>query len=66
MKTKIAEAYVMELAGPVYGFALKRCACLQDAEDLSQEILLGAFTALKEREDIGARWPCLDRLPTMH
>ena len=52
MKTKIAEAYVMELAGPIYGFALKRCACLQDAEDLSQEILLGAFTALKEREDI--------------
>ena len=52
METKIAEAYVMELAGPVYGFALKRCACLQDAEDLSQEILLGAFTALKERENI--------------
>lgn len=24
MKTKIAEAYVMKLAGPVYGFALKR------------------------------------------
>ena len=52
MNTKIAEAYVMKLAGPVYGFALKRCACLQDAEDLSQEILLRAFTALKEREDI--------------
>ena len=52
MKTKIAEAYVMKLAGPVYGFALKRCACLQDAEDLSQEILLKAFTALKERENI--------------
>ena len=52
MNTKIAEAYVMELARPVYGFALKRCACLQDAEDLSQEILLKAFTALKERENI--------------
>lgn len=52
MNRKNAEEYVMEFAKPIYGFALKRCACLQDAEDLSQEILLKAFSALQKRDDI--------------
>jgi len=39
---------------PLYGFALKRCARLQDAEDLAQEIMLRAFQALLVRDDIAA------------
>ncbi|MBR5444800.1 MAG: RNA polymerase sigma factor [Clostridia bacterium] len=37
---------------PVYGFALKRCRNLQDAEDLSQDIILKAFRVLLVRQDI--------------
>ncbi len=38
---------------PVFGFALKRCKTLQDAEDLSQEILLKACRALRTGTEIG-------------
>lgn len=38
---------------PVYGFALKRCKSREDAEDLSQEIMLRAYRALTTRGDIG-------------
>ena len=37
---------------PVYGFALRRCKSMFDAEDLSQEIMLRAYRALLIRDDI--------------
>lgn len=37
---------------PVLGFTLKRCKTIQDAEDLSQEIVLRAFRALLEKDNI--------------
>lgn len=47
-----AERIVAEYLKPVYGFALKRCRNIQDAEDLSQEIILKAFRAFLVRDDI--------------
>lgn len=37
---------------PIFGFCLKKCANLQDAEDLTQEISFKAFKTLRIREDI--------------
>lgn len=37
---------------PVFGFALKRCKSIPDAEDLSQEIVMKAFRALLAKDDI--------------
>jgi len=37
---------------PIFGFALKRCKSIQDAEDLSQEITLRAFRALLVKDDV--------------
>lgn len=37
---------------PIYGFALKRCSSLQDAEDLTQEIVLRVFSSLLRRDNI--------------
>ncbi len=37
---------------PIFGFALKRCRTPEDAEDLSQEIVLRAFRGLLAREDV--------------
>lgn len=42
----------MEYVKSIFGFALKRCRNLQDAEDLSQEIVLKAFRAFLAKEDI--------------
>ncbi|HHU29687.1 MAG TPA: sigma-70 family RNA polymerase sigma factor [Firmicutes bacterium] len=47
-----AEQIITELMKPLYGFALKRCVNIQDAEDLIQEICLKAFRALTLRDDI--------------
>ncbi len=52
MKRQEAERITTEYLKPVYGFALKRCKSLQDAEDLSQEIILKAFRALIAKDDI--------------
>ena len=52
MNRQKAEAIITEYVKPVYGFALKRCRNLQDAEDLSQEIVLKAFRVLLIRDDI--------------
>ena len=52
MNKQEAERITTEYLKPVYGFALKRCRSLQDAEDLSQDIVLRIFTALLKREDI--------------
>ena len=47
------EKITAEYLKPVYGFALKRCANLQDAEDLTQEIMMKLCRALPVRNDIG-------------
>ncbi len=47
-----AEKIISEYIKPVFGFALKRCASLQDAEDLSQEIIMRAFRSFLLRDDI--------------
>jgi len=52
VKRQEAERIITEYVKPIYGFALKRCRTLQDAEDLSQEIVLKAFRVLLVRNDI--------------
>jgi len=47
-----AEKIITEYLKPIFGFALKRCKNEQDAEDLSQEIVLRSFRALLLNEDI--------------
>lgn len=47
-----AERLTAGFMKPVYGFALRRCATRQDAEDLSQDICLKLYRALLERDDI--------------
>ncbi len=53
MKHSDAENIISEYLKPIFGFALKRCRSLQDAEDLSQEIILKVWRALLHRDDIG-------------
>lgn len=52
MNRQDAEKTITEYLHPVFGFALKRCKSIQDAEDLAQEIAAKAFRALLAREDI--------------
>ena len=52
MNRKDVENIITEYVKPVYGFALKRCKSMEDAEDLSQEIIARAFRALLVKEDI--------------
>ena len=52
MNRNDAEKEISVFIKPVFGFALKRCKSLQDAEDLSQEIILRAYYALTVRDDI--------------
>lgn len=47
-----AERLISEHVKPIFGFALKRCARIQDAEDVAQEIALRAYQALLTREDV--------------
>jgi len=49
---KDVEKTITEYVKPIFGFALKRCKSIQDAEDLSQEIAIRAFRALLIRDDI--------------
>ncbi len=51
MDRQQADSIIAAYTKPVFGFALKRCRSLQDAEDLSQEIVLRAYRALL-RQDI--------------
>lgn len=46
------EKTITEYLKPVFGFALKRCRSIEDAQDLSQEIAIKAFRALLVRDDI--------------
>ncbi len=48
-----AEKMITEYLKPIFGFALKRCKNVQDAEDLSQNIILKAYRTLISRDDIG-------------
>ncbi|MBQ8294912.1 MAG: sigma-70 family RNA polymerase sigma factor [Clostridia bacterium] len=50
-KTQV-EKIITQHVRQIFGFALKRCKSVEDAEDLSQEIALKAFRALSLREDI--------------
>ncbi|MBE5873140.1 MAG: sigma-70 family RNA polymerase sigma factor [Lachnospiraceae bacterium] len=52
MNKEQVEQVITAYAKPIYGFALKRCVSLQDAEDLAQEIVLKVFKALSVRDDI--------------
>ncbi len=47
-----AEKWTTEYLKPVFGFALKKCRSLEDAEDLSQEIMAKVYVALMKRDDI--------------
>ncbi|MBR6768914.1 MAG: sigma-70 family RNA polymerase sigma factor [Clostridia bacterium] len=53
MNRQDAEQIITEYLKPIFGFALKRCQNTQDAEDLSQHIVLNAFRALLMKDDIG-------------
>ena len=52
MKREHAEKITTEYLKPIYSFALKRCSNLQDAEDLTQEIVLRAFRALLVKDNL--------------
>ena len=52
MEKNEAEKIIAQYLKPVFGFALKRCKNVQDAEDLSQEIAWKAYRALVARNDI--------------
>lgn len=54
MKRERAEKLTTEYLKAIYGFALKRCANLQDAEDCTQEIVLKVFRSFLCRDDIEA------------
>lgn len=47
-----AEKIITEYLKPVFGFALKRCRSIQDAEDLSQEIAVKVFRTLLTKDDV--------------
>ena len=53
MRRQDAENIITEYLKPIFGFALKRCRSTQDAEDLSQEIVLRAYRALLAKDDVG-------------
>ena len=52
MDRQTAENTITEYLKPVFGFTLKRCRTIEDAEDLSREILLKTFRALLIKDDI--------------
>lgn len=52
MKRPEADAVLESYLKPVLGFALRRCRTAEDAEDLSQEIILKAYRTLLLRDDV--------------
>ncbi|MDR3210052.1 MAG: RNA polymerase sigma factor [Oscillospiraceae bacterium] len=52
MTQEFAERLIAEHVKPLYGFALRRCADLRDAEDLTQEICLRLWRALLGRAEL--------------
>lgn len=53
MNRQDAEKIITEYLKPIFSFVLKRCKNANDAEDLSQDIVLKAFRALLIKDDIG-------------
>lgn len=51
-KRQDAEKTISAYLKPIFGFALRRCRSPQDAEDLSQEIVLKVYRALLLKDDI--------------
>ncbi len=52
MNRQEAEKITTEYLKPIFGFALKRTKTIEDAEDLSQEIITRVYLALLRRDDI--------------
>lgn len=52
MNRQDVEKTITEYLKPIFGFALKRCKSIHDAEDLSQEIAVRAFRALLVKDDV--------------
>ena len=52
MNRQDVEKTITEYLKPIFGFALKRCKSIHDAEDLSQEITIKAFRALLVKDDV--------------
>ena len=52
MNRQDVEKTITEYLQPIFGFALKKCKNLHDAQDLSQEIAMRAFRALLARDDV--------------
>lgn len=52
MNRQDVEKTITEYLKPIFGFALKRCKSILDAEDLSQEIAIRAFRALLIKDDV--------------
>lgn len=52
MDKQNAEIIIEKYLSPVFGFALKRCKCIEDAKDLSQEIMIKAYSTLLVKDDI--------------
>lgn len=52
MRRQDVERTIAEYLKPIFGFALKRCKSIHDAEDLSQEIATRAFRALLVKDDV--------------
>ena len=52
MNRQDVEKAITEYLKPIFGFALKRCKSIHDAEDLSQEIVTKAFRALLVKDHI--------------
>ena len=52
MNRQDVEKTIAEYLKPIFGFALKRCKSIHDAEDLSQEIAIRAFRALLVKDDV--------------
>ena len=52
MNRQDVEKTITEYLKHIFGFALKRCKSIQDAEDLTQEIATRAFRALLIKDDV--------------
>ncbi len=52
MNRQDVEKIITASLKPIFGFALKRCKNIQDAEDLSQEIAIRSFRALIGKDDV--------------
>lgn len=52
MNRQDVKKIITEYLKPIFGFALKRCKSIHDAEDLSQEIAIRAFRALLVKDDV--------------